>query len=378
MEFHMEEAEEEKVVTYTRGLHLISMRREGASYFYHYDGLGSVRQLTGKRICLIATAVYGTPMAEEVKVLSRLRDEYLLTNEWGERLVAFYYRHSPALAEFISEREWAKRAVQIALWPLVRIATLIVGDEDTSSGSGNPNPSVSSRQRDFRRVPIEEEYTYDAFGNLIEGNDHESPYGFTGEQQFREADGLVFLRARYYDPRIGKFVSKDPFAGFVEFPQTLNLYVYCRNNPVNLTDPNGLWGIWFGDYRLGRGNPWLVFDNSSWMEISKGAAATLDGIIPFVDPFEIAYADRDGKVDDIYQWSRRLGAFARNVYIMSLGLRGAGWRPDPPHHGLGPHDHLRWGKRMGPKVPNWGARGAKWRGWRDWFKQDGGFQWPWN
>jgi RHS repeat-associated protein len=129
----------------------------------------------------------------------------------------------------------------------------IVKEADTSSGSGNPNPSVSSRRRDFRRVPIEEEYTYCAFGNLIEGNDHDNPYGFTGEQQFREAAGLIFLRARYYDPSVGRFVSKDPILKpmirgggsfwlvpqLVRFPQLLHFYVYCFNNPINLSDPKG-------------------------------------------------------------------------------------------------------------------------------------------
>jgi subtilisin family serine protease len=79
--------------------------------------------------CFIATAAFGTPLAEEVEVLSRLRDEYLLTNELGQRFVAFYYRYSQSLAEFIREREWAKRAVRIALLPLVKVAELIVGEE---------------------------------------------------------------------------------------------------------------------------------------------------------------------------------------------------------------------------------------------------------
>jgi hypothetical protein len=79
--------------------------------------------------CFIATAAFGTPLAEEVEILRRLRDEYLLTNEAGQRFVAFYYRHSSAVARFIREREWAKKAVRIALWPLVKVAEFIVREE---------------------------------------------------------------------------------------------------------------------------------------------------------------------------------------------------------------------------------------------------------
>jgi hypothetical protein len=81
-------------------------------------------------ICFIATAAFGTPMAEEVVVLKRFRDQYLLSNELGRRFVSLYYRYSPTLAEFISDREWTKRLVRGVLSPLVRIAEFIVGEED--------------------------------------------------------------------------------------------------------------------------------------------------------------------------------------------------------------------------------------------------------
>ena len=76
------------------------------------------------------SAAFGTPLAEEIDILREFRDEYLLTNELGQKFVAFYERHSPALAEFISEREAAKEVVRVALWPLVRIAEFIVGEDE--------------------------------------------------------------------------------------------------------------------------------------------------------------------------------------------------------------------------------------------------------
>ncbi len=101
----------------------------------HFSGVQAGIPLTpcgdGKVLpCFIATAAFGTPMAEEVVVLSRFRDQYLLTNELGRRFVSLYYQHSPALAEYISDRQWAKRLVRGALWPLVRITEFIVGGEE--------------------------------------------------------------------------------------------------------------------------------------------------------------------------------------------------------------------------------------------------------
>jgi RHS repeat-associated protein len=80
---------------------------------------------------------------------------------------------------------------------------------------------------------------YTPFGVLLwsEGSGA-SAYGFTGEQEDPSA-GLVFLRARYYDPATGRFISKDPFPGVTQRPQTLHKFVYVLNNAVNHTDPTG-------------------------------------------------------------------------------------------------------------------------------------------
>ena len=80
-------------------------------------------------------------------------------------------------------------------------------------------------------------YDYDAFGNL-EATSFEAvanPYTFTAREYDAES-GLMFYRARYYDPRIGRFVSEDPI-GFKA--SDLNLYRYVFNEAINLVDPTG-------------------------------------------------------------------------------------------------------------------------------------------
>ena len=76
---------------------------------------------------------------------------------------------------------------------------------------------------------------YDAFGQLLAATP--SRYAFTGREWDSET-GLYYYRARYYDPKVGRFVSEDPI-GLVG-GINLNLFAYVRNNPVNFVDPMGL------------------------------------------------------------------------------------------------------------------------------------------
>jgi len=51
--------------------------------------------------------------------------------------------------------------------------------------------------------------------------------------------GLLYLRARYYDPAIGRFISADPYLGRMAEPVTQNRYIYVHNNPLLYSDPSG-------------------------------------------------------------------------------------------------------------------------------------------
>jgi RHS repeat-associated protein len=80
--------------------------------------------------------------------------------------------------------------------------------------------------------------SFDPFGNLIsQSGQGGSNYGYAGE--WTDASGLQNLRARYYSPSQGRFLTKDPFSGFLSQPSTLNAYAYATNNPVLMNDPSG-------------------------------------------------------------------------------------------------------------------------------------------
>ena len=89
-------------------------------------------------------------------------------------------------------------------------------------------------------------YSYDAFGNalMVQGQGKGAknivnPYGFS-TKEYNPKSGLSYFGARYYDPVVGRFVTKDLWPGTIEDPSTLNKYAYCNNNPVNLIDLYGL------------------------------------------------------------------------------------------------------------------------------------------
>jgi len=79
--------------------------------------------------------------------------------------------------------------------------------------------------------------SYRPFGSPLEG-DGGAPYGYTGEW-WEDVAGLLYLRARYYEPNTGRFLSLDPWPGTIWQPGTLNKYNYVGGNPIGSVDPSG-------------------------------------------------------------------------------------------------------------------------------------------
>ncbi|MBP2115936.1 polymorphic toxin-type HINT domain-containing protein [Paenibacillus silagei] len=105
-------------------------------------------------------------------------------------------------------------------------------------------------------------YNYDEWGNItgqVEGVSNSFKY--TGEVHDAET-GLYYLRARYYDPSIGRFLNEDTVEGQIDNPLTQNLYTYVINNPLIYIDPTGHmhaegagWGGFAGN-RYSATDPW--------------------------------------------------------------------------------------------------------------------------
>ena len=85
-----------------------------------------------------------------------------------------------------------------------------------------------------REEEILNTYTYDAFGNTTSSTEKvDNRFRYAGEQ-YDQITGQYYLKARFYDPEIGRFTQEDPYRG-----DGLNLYVYVSNNPLRYVDPSG-------------------------------------------------------------------------------------------------------------------------------------------
>ena len=86
---------------------------------------------------------------------------------------------------------------------------------------------------------VTDTYTYDAFGNLISSTGSTANnYRYCGEQ-FDSTTGLYYLRARYMNPSVGRFISMDTYQGSNADPISLHKYLYANSNPVMYSDPSG-------------------------------------------------------------------------------------------------------------------------------------------
>lgn len=75
---------------------------------------------------------------------------------------------------------------------------------------------------------------HSAYGTLYAGTMAETPYGFTGE--WRDGGtGMYYLRARYYNPAHGAFVSRDPYAGTAARAMSLNGYSWVDGRVADVS-----------------------------------------------------------------------------------------------------------------------------------------------
>jgi RHS repeat-associated protein len=102
-----------------------------------------------------------------------------------------------------------------------------------TDGQGNTRLTLNSQGNIVSR------YSYDAFGNMIEAVGNTSDYLYSGHSS-ESSIGLYYMRARFYDPTLGRFLSRDPYPASLQGQNEYNRYAYVASNPINYSDPSGM------------------------------------------------------------------------------------------------------------------------------------------
>ena len=224
----------QEVYTYNVKNQLICRKSKMAETFYRYDQQGNVLEATGTE----GGTYYSYNAFNQLTKVRKSDGSYLESRYDAEYLRAktaengrtanFLYYNGELLAELNHEQE---------------VTSQYVLGYGVAAGWNHKNEGFHFYHQDEQLstayitgmdVGIENRYQYDAFGSI---RDHQEKIPnrilYTG-QQYDHATEQYYLRARYYNPAVGRFQQEDVYRG-----DGLNLYAYCRNNPVIYYDPSG-------------------------------------------------------------------------------------------------------------------------------------------
>jgi RHS repeat-associated protein len=185
-----------------------------------------------------------------------------------------------------------------------------IDEQQQISGSWTPSfygydGGGNVRQLTNTSGTVTDSYEYDAYGNefTVSGSTP-NEFMYRGEQ-FDSDLGLYYLRARYYNPATGRFMSRDPEGGKRGDPESLHKYLYADGDPINGIDPLGRMEL-FDTARI------LAVDAAKTFVLTRIAASTVLLIeCAALSLYEIAQKAR--RKEDGIPWQVDLGCWAIGV-----------------------------------------------------------------
>jgi RHS repeat-associated protein len=207
----------------------------------------------------------------------------------------------------------------------------------------HPDALGSSNILTDRSGNLVQHYEYATFGQTsYQNNTSAFPVSsrYTGQIADDET-GLYYYGGRYYDPQLGRFIQPDPTVPDPTDSQSFNRYSYCRNNPLNQTDPSGFdddggddgggWGD-IGNLLGGTPGGWLgdaidAYNNLSSLSFTSFSQELADGSTEY--GFDLSAGDTFGG-----GWDFRGGdTVSASGNLVNAGLQYMSWVPPTVYDG---------------------------------------------
>jgi RHS repeat-associated protein len=229
-----------------------TVRADGSAQKFQYDAANRLIQVRDDYGYVLATYTYGDS------------NERLIADESGLRT---YYACDAGM-EYVETGssitpQWSKTYIYLG----ARLLSTL-----TPNGSGGELVQYHHPDRlGTRLVTNAQDSTYFEqvtlpFGTALDAESTGSTNRRFTSYERSSATGLDYAVNRHYDPQQGRFTQVDPIgmkSTSLESPQTLNLYAYCANDPVNNTDPSGLgFFSWLGKLFKGIGKVFSAVGNA--------------------------------------------------------------------------------------------------------------------
>ncbi|MFA5354797.1 MAG: RHS repeat-associated core domain-containing protein, partial [Thermodesulfovibrionales bacterium] len=198
-----------------------------AQYFYDYENRLIKATITGGKVLTFRYDPFGRRIAKKVAITK--------AGTTTTTLHEYLYDNEDIILEYQSVNGGAKETTKYLHGPGIDEPLAMERGGHTYYYHADHLGSIVALTDEAGAVV--QKYDYDSYGNLDPGTTTiKQPYTYTGREWDSET-GLSYYRARYYDAKAGRFISKDPigFAG-----GDANLYRYVENNPIKWVDPLGL------------------------------------------------------------------------------------------------------------------------------------------
>ena len=168
----------------------------------------------------------------------------------------------------------------------------VIGFTRTANGTDTEYFYVKNLQGDILKVisatgTEAAAYSYDAWGKLLTSAGDladVNPLRYRGYFYDTET-GLYYLKSRYYDPEVSRFINPDAFVSSGTSVASYNMMVYCDNNPINRIDPAGMFWREIGDFFSKAWNGLKTWAKSAFGAESSTIATISEIEIPIIpDP----------------------------------------------------------------------------------------------